>query len=151
MYFWHFLADVSCRISRASGGFAPLPSPWFCPGFVWGLKTPAPDLQLQGGHCMLCLQKSIHTSCNLQTTDSGKNISILMRKLREKWMEIIKNSGKMMLKILYEPCATVDVKKLIFWAVYSAPDLFTCKHKPFISTVLVNANRLLTYVGHSHG
>ena len=33
-------------------------------------------------------------SYNLQTTDSGKNISILMRKLREKWVEIIKNSGK---------------------------------------------------------
>ena len=33
-------------------------------------------------------------SYNLQTTDSGKNTSILMRKLREKWVEIIKNSGK---------------------------------------------------------
>ena len=41
---------------------------------------------------------------DLQTTYSGKNISILMGKLREKWVEIIKNSGKMMLKILYEPC-----------------------------------------------
>ena len=30
---------------------------------------------------MLCLQHNIHTSCDLQTTDSGKNISILMRKL----------------------------------------------------------------------
>ena len=29
--------------------------------------------------------------------------SILMRKLREKWVEIIKNSGKIILKILYEP------------------------------------------------
>ena len=104
MYFRHFLANVSCRISRASGGFTPLPPPWLCLGFVWGFKMPTPDLQLQGGHCMLCLQQNIHTSCNLQTTDSGKDISILMRKLREKWMEIIKNSGKMMLKILYEPC-----------------------------------------------
>ena len=25
MYFWHFLANVNCRISRASGGFPPLP------------------------------------------------------------------------------------------------------------------------------
>ena len=33
-------------------------------------------------------------SSNLQTADSGKNASILMRKLREKWAEIIKNSGK---------------------------------------------------------
>ena len=33
-------------------------------------------------------------SYNLQKTDSGKNTSILMRKLREKWLEIIKNSGK---------------------------------------------------------
>ena len=31
------------------------------------------------------------------------------------------------------------------------PDLFNCKHKPFISTVLINANRLLTYAAHSHG
>ena len=45
----------------------------------------------------------------------------------------------------------VDVKNLIFWAVYLVPDLFNCKHKTFISTVLVNANRLLTHSGHSHG
>ena len=43
------------------------------------------------------------------------------------------------------------LKKLFYWAVYSVPDLFNCKHKPFISTVLINANRLLTYAGHSHG
>ena len=67
-------------------------------------KRLPPDPQLQGGHCTLCLQHNIHTSCNLQTTDSGENIPILMRKLRGKWVEIIKNSGKMMLKILYEPC-----------------------------------------------
>ena len=34
MYFWHFLANVSCRISRASGGFAPstptMDLPWIC-------------------------------------------------------------------------------------------------------------------------
>ena len=47
--------------------------------------------------------------------------------------------------------ATADVKKLIFWAAYSVPDLFNYKHKPFISTILMNANRLLTYAGHSHG
>ena len=49
------------------------------------------------------------------------------------------------------PFATVDVKKLIFWAAYLVPDLFNCKHKPFISTFLINANQLLTYAGHSHG
>ena len=43
-----------------------------------------------------------------------------------------------------QPFATADVKKLIFWAAYSVPDLFICKHKSFISTVLINANRLLT-------
>ena len=48
------------------------------------------------------------------------------------------------------PFATVDVKKLIFWAACSVPDLFNCKHKLFISTVLANADRLLTYAGHSH-
>ena len=46
---------------------------------------------------------------------------------------------------------TVDANKLILWAAYSVRDLFNCKHKPFISTALVNANRLLTYVGHSYG
>ena len=74
-------------------------------------KRLPPDPQLQGGHCTLCLQHSIHTSCNLHTTDSGKNISILMRKLREKWVEIIKNSGKMMLKILYEPCYSTYIER----------------------------------------
>ena len=49
------------------------------------------------------------------------------------------------------PLATADVKKLILWAAYSIPDLFNCKHKPFISTALMNANRLLTYAGHSQG
>ena len=97
MYFWHFLANVSCRISRASDGFAPstptMALPWICLG---AQNASPPDPQLQGGHCMLCLQQKIHTSCNLQTRDSGKNITILMRKLRE-------NSGKMMLKIPYEP------------------------------------------------
>ena len=47
--------------------------------------------------------------------------------------------------------ATVDVKKFIFWAAYWVPDLFNCKRKPFISTVLVNANRLLAHAGHGHG
>ena len=48
------------------------------------------------------------------------------------------------------PFTTADVKKLIFWAAHSVPELFNCKHKPFISTVLMNAHRLLTYAGHSH-
>ena len=111
VYFWHFLADVSCRISRASGGFAPS-TPTMTLDLFGGSKRLPPDSQLQGGHCMLCLQQNIHTSCELQTTDSEKNISILMRKLREKWMEIIKNSGKMMLKILYEPCKEVDMAQI---------------------------------------
>ena len=37
---------------------------------------------------------NIHTSCDLQTTDSGKTISVLMGKLGDKWVEIIKNAGK---------------------------------------------------------
>ena len=48
------------------------------------------------------------------------------------------------------PFETFDVEKLIFWAACSVPDLFNCQHKPFISTVLANANRLLTYAGQSH-
>ena len=35
---------------------------------------------------------------------------------------------------------TADAKKLIFWAAYLVPDLFNCKHKPFISAVLINVN-----------
>ena len=46
------------------------------------------------------------------------------------------------------PFATADVKTLIFWAAYLVPDLFNCKHKPFISTILLNTDRLLTYTGH---
>ena len=36
---------------------------------------------------------------------------------------------------------------MVFWAAYLVPDLFNCKHKPFISTVLINGNRPLTYAG----
>ena len=43
------------------------------------------------------------------------------------------------------------LKKLTFWAAHLVPDLLNCKQKPFIITVLMNANRLLTYVGHIHG
>ena len=50
-------------------------------------------------------------SYNLQTTGSGKNTSILMRKLREKMagnhQKLRENSGKMILKILYEPCVEI--------------------------------------------
>ena len=92
VYFWHFLAYVSCRISRTSGGSPLYPPP--TRDLLRNSKRLPPDPQLQGGHCTLCLQDNIHTSCNLQTTDSGKNISILMKKLREKWVEIIKTQGK---------------------------------------------------------
>ena len=51
-----------------------------------------------------------------------------------------------------QPFATADVKqKLPFWAAYLVPDLFNCKHRLFISIVLINAKQLLTYAGHSHG
>ena len=106
-----FLANVNCRISRASGGFdhwAPISAlPW-----NRGSKCPS-EPQLQGtmtvGHCMSCLWHNIYTSCDLQTTDSGKieNIWMLMGKRREKGggnhQKLRENSGKMMLKILYEP------------------------------------------------
>ena len=75
VYFWHFLDNVSCRISRASEGFVSSSTralPWICWGGGGGSKRLTPDPQLQEGHCMLCLQHNIHTSCNLQTTDSGK-------------------------------------------------------------------------------
>ena len=93
-----FLADVNCRISRASRGLQPLdPYQGNALEPLGGSKCPS-DPQLQGtmtvGHCMSCLRHNIHTLCDLQTTYSGKNMSILIGKLREKWVEIIKNSGK---------------------------------------------------------
>ena len=62
---------------------------------------------------MLCLQHNIHTSCDLQTTDSWRNVSVLLRNFRGKWVEIIKNSGKMMLKILYESLPKEDLAYVI--------------------------------------
>ena len=109
VYFWHFLAYVSCRISSTSGASPPLPPPGLCPGSAEKLKTPPPRSTAAGRSLHVVPPAQHHTSCNLQTTDSGKNISILMKKLREKWVEIIKNSGKMMLKILYEPCVVMPV------------------------------------------
>ena len=41
-----------------------------------------------------------------------------------------------------QPFTTVNVKSSIFWAAYLVPGLFNSKHKPFISTVLVDANQL---------
>ena len=49
------------------------------------------------------------------------------------------------------PFTTVYVKNLIFWGQCLFSGLFNYEHKPFISTVLVDANRLVTYAGHSFG
>ena len=74
------------------------------------------------------------------------------RYFTSKWIFREKNPKiRISLNLSGWPFGTVDVRKLIFWAAYSAPELFNCKHKPFISTVLANANRLMTYAGHSHG
>ena len=76
------------------GALPPGHLPGLCLEPTGGLKVP-PDPQLQVemtvGHCMLCLRHNIHTSSDLQTIDSEKNKSILMGKLVEKWVEIIKN------------------------------------------------------------
>ena len=61
----------------------PGPPPGLCPGSAeLGLR------EVRSGPVQH------YTSCDLQTSYSGKNISILMRKLRGKWVEIVKNSGK---------------------------------------------------------
>ena len=57
--FFYFLANVNCRISRASGGFTP-----------WTSGITFTNNRLREKHINL------------------------MGKLREKWVEIIKNSGK---------------------------------------------------------
>ena len=60
------------------------------------------------GHCMSYLGHNIHTSCDLQTTDSGeKHIDFdgkTQGKMGGNHQKLRENSGKMMLKILYEPC-----------------------------------------------
>ena len=88
--------------------------------------------------------KSARKSCRNQSK-SIKFVMLAARILGPKCRASVEESGS------GRPLATVDIKKLIFWAAYSVPDLFNCKHKPFISTVLMNTNRLLTYVDHSHG
>ena len=67
------------------------------------------------------------------------------------WWDEITEASETFQRGSGRPIATADIKKLIFWAAYSVPELFNCKHKPFISTILMNANRLLTYVRHIHG
>ena len=74
-----------------------------------------------------------------------------MKKIDNNSLRTCQNQVKLFLRGNERPFATVDVKNLIFWDVYSVPELFNCKHKPFIFRVLVNANRLLTHAGHSHG
>ena len=108
--FLAFLADVICRMSRTSG-FCLLDRHQVLPWNCWGLKAP-PDTQLQGtmtvGHFMSYLRCNIHTSCDLQTTYSGKkHIDFdgkTFGKMGGNHPKLRKNSGKMMLKILYEPC-----------------------------------------------
>ena len=100
-----------CRMSRASRVFAPWTPVSTLPWNRWGAQS-TPQTPSCREQWPLVIA---YTSCDLQTTDSGKNIPILMGKLREKWVEIIKNSGKMMLKILYEPWYALNVKTNISW------------------------------------
>ena len=73
MYFWHFLAIVSCRISRASGGFTPsTPHQGSVLDLLGGSKRLPPDPQLQGDHCMLCLLHNIHTHVIYKQQTQGK-------------------------------------------------------------------------------
>ena len=45
MYFWHFLANVNCRISRASGGFAPLYPHQGSALICWEAQNASPQIQ----------------------------------------------------------------------------------------------------------
>ena len=82
--------------------------------FILGLTAP-PDPQLQGtmtiGHCMSYPRHNIHTSCDLQATDSGKNYIMFDGKTQGKMggnhQKLRENLGKTMLKILYEPCIAI--------------------------------------------
>ena len=82
-----------------------------------------PDPQLQGvmtvGHCTLCLWHSIHTTCDLQTTDSGKHINFNVKtqwkmgenhqKLRENDVEnSVRTLSKYSVQIL--PSVTAVIK-----------------------------------------
>ena len=79
-----FLANVSCRILRASRGFAPRPTPGVCPGSAGGSKHPhLPDPQGGQLHAVPPSTTFIpHLIFKQQT--QGKT-SILMRKHWGKW------------------------------------------------------------------
>ena len=107
VYFWHFLDKVSCRISRASSGFAPsTPTPpWICLG--------AQNASLQIHSCrevIACCASSRtfipHVIYKQQT--QGKIYINFDDKTQGKMdgnhQNFRDNSGKMMLKIPYEPC-----------------------------------------------
>ena len=138
--FLAFLANVSCMISRASGGFAPWTPisapPWNC----WGAESAPSRPQLQGtmivGHCMSCLRHKIHTSCDLQATDSWKSISILMGKLRGKWVEIIKTSENTQGKWCWKFCTNSDWLFLI--SCYLKPFLKECRWESHFLRLIVN-------------
>ena len=80
VFFWHFWQMYTV---------GPLDPHQRCALEPLGSSNCPLNPQLQGtmtvGHCMSCLRHNIHTSCDLQTTESGKNVSILMGKLRAKW------------------------------------------------------------------
>ena len=72
------------------------------------------------------------TSCAGHVDGMKQQIGNNSSTTRQNEVKLFRGSGR--------PFATVGVTKLIFWAACSVPDIFNCKHKPFISTVLANAN-----------
>ena len=113
--FLAFLA-VSCRISRASGGFAPWTPIRALPWNRWEAQSaPNPQPPTAGNNdrwsLLSYLWHNIHTSCDLQTTDSEKNNRFCWKNSGKSGWKSSKTRGgggedseKMMLKILYEPC-----------------------------------------------
>ena len=100
-----FLANVSCRISRASGGLAPrTPTkalPWIC----WGLKA-SPPRSPAAGRSLGVVSTFIPRVIYKQRIH-GKTYQFWWESSRKNgW----KSSGKVMLKMLYEPGAHCSFK-----------------------------------------
>ena len=99
--FLAFLANVGSR--ELPGFLPPGPPSALCPGTAGVLKAP-PDPQLQGtmtvGHCIYLMWFTNNRLREKHTDFDGKTQGEMggnHQKLRE-------NSGKIMLKVLYEPC-----------------------------------------------
>ena len=92
-----FLADVSCRIFATYTplrGLRDLDPHQGSALDLLGAQS-APRSPAAGRSLHVVPPHNIDTLCDLQTTDSGKSISILMRKLGGNGWKLLKTQGKL--------------------------------------------------------